>query len=250
MISRMKSTTFTELIHCRLTGWNRLFSFLTLAMCLLALVTQAETPKSTGTPPASCTVIHSVVMATPNPACKGSVVTLTISTTSLGTATINGVQVQLYNTDPPSQQNIDGNLFPPPGPSPFSATITVPATLTGTSYVLGALIYTAENCDVVRNFDGRLMVKQGPPPTITNFASSGDISCGNPSVRLTGAGFGESFIFTGPNGYVFSNVFRDAAAHNAFATEVKVPGTYKLTTIGPDCSKVESTVVVGGTACQ
>ncbi len=47
-------------------------------------------------------------------------------------------------------------------------------------------------------------------------------------VRLRGAGSGQTFVFTGPNGYVFSEVHRTAGTYQPVAFDVRVPGMYTL----------------------
>ncbi|OIN60567.1 NHL repeat-containing protein [Arsenicibacter rosenii] len=47
-------------------------------------------------------------------------------------------------------------------------------------------------------------------------------------VRLRGTGNGQTFVFSGPNGYVFSEVHRTAGTYQPVAFDVRVPGTYTL----------------------
>lgn len=80
--------------------------------------------------------------------------------------------------------------------------------------------------------------------------ASGPASCGLPA-RLTAPTTGNTFIFTGPGGYVFSNAYRNAGSYTAFAEGIKLGGTYTLTvSSGPGCSTATSTVIVQGpTSC-
>ena len=76
---------------------------------------------------------------------------------------------------------------------------------------------------------------------------------GNCAIRITGQGRGNSFVFTGPGGYVFSNVYRLGGTYPVFAQDVKQPGTYIFTAYYQnECGYVSSdtrTFVVSGTAC-
>ena len=75
---------------------------------------------------------------------------------------------------------------------------------------------------------------------------SGPASCTS-SARLTAPATGTSFIFTGPGGYVFSNVYRTIGNYPAFAEGIKLGGTYTLTvSSGEGCPTTTSTVVVQG----
>ena len=76
--------------------------------------------------------------------------------------------------------------------------------------------------------------------------ASGPASCNSPA-RLTAPATGQSFIFTGPGGYVFSNIYRNGGSYTAFAEGVKLGGTYTLTvSSGAGCPTTTSTVVVQG----
>ncbi len=66
---------------------------------------------------------------------------------------------------------------------------------------------------------------QPPPAQILSFTAD-ESAC---PVRLTGRGIATSFTMTGPNGYVFSTVFREGATHEAIGLNVKQPGNYTLT---------------------
>lgn len=75
---------------------------------------------------------------------------------------------------------------------------------------------------------------------------SGNASCANP-VRLTAPVWGQSFVFTGPNGFVFSNVYRTAGAYTAYAEGVKLGGTYTLSVSDEEgCRTVKSMIIVQG----
>lgn len=69
--------------------------------------------------------------------------------------------------------------------------------------------------------------------------------------RLTGLGWGKSFVFTGPGGYVFSNVFRDFIFGGGIeARGIRLPGLYTLTVYGnPDQTPVVYSIQVTGQGC-
>ncbi len=66
---------------------------------------------------------------------------------------------------------------------------------------------------------------QPPPAQILSFTAD-ESAC---PVKLMGKGIATSFTMTGPNGYVFSTVFREGATHEAGGRNVKQAGTYTLT---------------------
>lgn len=75
---------------------------------------------------------------------------------------------------------------------------------------------------------------------------SGPAGCNAPA-RLTSPSTGQTFVFTGPGGYVFSNTYRNGGSYTAFAEGIKLGGTYTLTVYGsPGCPPATSTVVVQG----
>lgn len=80
-------------------------------------------------------------------------------------------------------------------------------------------------------------------------ASLGPNNC---SVLVNTQAQGNSFVFTGPDGYVFSNVFRNAGTYPVSAPITK-PGTYQLTVSYDDyCGKSTATksFTVTGEACK
>lgn len=90
------------------------------------------------------------------------------------------------------------------------------------------------------------------PPAISNLAASGPVGCGVPA-QLTGTASGEYFVFTGPNGYVFSNAFRTAGTYAIQADGITVPGQYQLMSYanyGFDCVTDMRTITVEGSGCS
>ncbi|OIN60708.1 beta strand repeat-containing protein [Arsenicibacter rosenii] len=76
---------------------------------------------------------------------------------------------------------------------------------------------------------------------------------GNCAVNIQGQGTGSSFVITGPNGYVFSTVYRRTGTYALSATGVRQPGTYTFTASATNaCGQTSTdsiTYVVAGTAC-
>lgn len=68
------------------------------------------------------------------------------------------------------------------------------------------------------------------------------------TATLTGIATGSAFVFTGPNGYVFSNVYRIEGSHTIIADGIKTPGTYTLTVYGD--GSVKQTIEVTGSPCN
>jgi len=89
-----------------------------------------------------------------------------------------------------------------------------------------------------------VVVSQGTNAVAGPITASGPASSGNPA-RLKATATGQSFVFTGPNGYVFSNVYRIPGSYSLFAPNVQTPGLYTLTVYGsPGCPSASSTVTV------
>nr|WP_293836326.1 hypothetical protein [uncultured Arsenicibacter sp.] len=94
-----------------------------------------------------------------------------------------------------------------------------------------------------------------PAPSITNLLSVNPGNTGICGTTIQGQAVGNSFVFTGPNGYVFSNVFRNTGSFNVFANTLKEPGQYTLTVTFPanNCGTATTatqTITVGGTKCE
>ena len=89
-------------------------------------------------------------------------------------------------------------------------------------------------------------IRQGTSATAGNITADGTAGCNAP-VRLTVPATGKSFVFTGPDGYVFSTVYRQTGAYTVFAGNVVLGGTYTLTVQSDEgCPAVTRTVVIQG----
>ena len=91
-------------------------------------------------------------------------------------------------------------------------------------------------------------------PAVSNLISGGPLGAQHCQVRLSAMAVGQSFIFTGPGGYIFSNVYRRAGSYPISAEQITKPGTYTLTIYsGAGCDGLQKTasysVQVAGTAC-
>ena len=91
-----------------------------------------------------------------------------------------------------------------------------------------------------------------PAPAL--LTSSGTLGNGTCSVTITGTASGNSFVVTGPNGYVFSNVYRTTGTYPIFAQGVREPGVYTLTITSTDgcgnSATASQQITIGGTACN
>ncbi len=87
--------------------------------------------------------------------------------------------------------------------------------------------------------------------SITQTTALGPDNC---SVQLTGTGFGTGYTITGPNGYVFSTVYRRIGSYAINGLNVKQPGEYTFSvSYQNNCGEVSTdtmTYVVTGTACK
>ncbi|OIN61041.1 beta strand repeat-containing protein [Arsenicibacter rosenii] len=89
--------------------------------------------------------------------------------------------------------------------------------------------------------------------TIQNVSVNATLGSPNCAVELNGQVSGTVFTFTGPNGYVFSNVYRKAGTYTLNGFRVTEPGVYTLTAnVTGDCglgTPVTQTITVSGTKC-
>lgn len=88
---------------------------------------------------------------------------------------------------------------------------------------------------------------------VSSFTQTAVLGPDNCSVKLTGSGYGNSFIFEGP-AFVYSQVYRRTGTYTVSAVNVKTPGTYSLKASYTNaCGETFSdtmTYVVTGEACK
>ncbi|OIN59189.1 GEVED domain-containing protein [Arsenicibacter rosenii] len=114
------------------------------------------------------------------------------------------------------------------------------------SYTVVASLPGGPGCQGV----GQVTVGSGGlPPVASSVAVSGTLSCSQPVVRLVANAYGDSFVFTGPDGYVFSTVYRAVSQHESVGLNVTKPGTYTFVAGSGEC-KASYTVTVTGEACR
>ena len=82
----------------------------------------------------------------------------------------------------------------------------------------------------------------------SGFGTSGELGPGSCVVELLGRARGNAYVVEGPNGYVFSNVYRSGGSRELVGFRVSRPGTYTLTVYSGSC-RATYTTVVSGTAC-
>lgn len=92
-------------------------------------------------------------------------------------------------------------------------------------------------------------VTVGSQPSVSSVVAGGVLGNGTCSVDLSSTGIGSSFVMTGPNGFVYSTVYRQAGTHTVTIPGVTTPGTYTLTVSSGACSATVP-LVVSGTACR
>ena len=143
-------------------------------------------------------------------------------------------------------QAVGANSFTLLGPGGFSAVngSGVFSVTAGGSYT--GLASQSGDCTQ----SGTVVVSSGGiPSSASDFRPSGSLGQGSCTVRLVGTGTGNSFVMTGPDGYVFSNVYQTAGTYSVEGLNVRLPGTYMLTVYRGICSATYTTVV-SGTACS
>lgn len=86
---------------------------------------------------------------------------------------------------------------------------------------------TVGSCQTVAT--GQLNVVAAAPPTAAIFSLTADESAC--PVRLTGQATGSSFTFAGPNGYVFSQVYRQGGTYPVSGINLLQTGKYTLTSV-------------------
>ena len=71
------------------------------------------------------------------------------------------------------------------------------------------------------------------------------------SIDLTTTATGKAFVFTGPGGYVFSNVYRKEGTYTIQTKGITQPGIYTIAaSAGTGCAPVTTTFEIKGTACK
>lgn len=158
----------------------------------------------------------------------------TISSGGSATLTASGASTYSWNTTPASS-NTTINV------SPTQTTIySVTGTSNGCTGTASATV-TQECGEPV----------QARATSVTQTAILGP---GNCSVSLRGTGYGTGYTITGPNGYVFSAVYRNVGSYSINALSVTQPGTYILkVSYSNACGNTSSdtiTYIVTGTACH
>ncbi len=136
------------------------------------------------------------------------------------------------------------------GSSPVSGTsaaATFSQTLNGVSP--GNYTYALTVSSNKLNATAETQVVVGNPSAVNNVSPGGVLGNGICSVDLTCSGTGSSFIVTGPNGFVYSTVYRQAGSYTVRIPNVTTPGIYTLTVYSGACSTKQQTVV-SGTACK
>ena len=81
-------------------------------------------------------------------------------------------------------------------------------------------------CQSVTSAAFALSVNELAPPAAILSLKASESGC---PVRLVGRATGTAFVFTSPNGYVFSNVYRSGGTYNVIGEGVVKPGIYTLT---------------------
>nr|WP_293842737.1 choice-of-anchor Q domain-containing protein [uncultured Arsenicibacter sp.] len=108
------------------------------------------------------------------------------------------------------------------------------------SYTVIAANGTGAGCQS----SGTATVNQGVGAVAGPISMSGQPNAANPG-RLAATGTGSRFVFTGPNGYVFSAVYRSSGVYNVIANGIIAPGVYTLTVYGTEgCPPAISSITV------
>ena len=85
-------------------------------------------------------------------------------------------------------------------------------------------------------------VRAGLPAQVFSYTATVPLT--SSPIRLSVPCQGYSFRFTGPGGYVFSNLYRTGGQYVAVAHNITLPGPYVLTAYGEDGSQVQVVITV------
>lgn len=111
----------------------------------------------------------------------------------------------------------------------------------------------ATNCSRTASIAVQVLASSFANATVQNISVNAALGSPNCAVTLTGQGSGSVFTFTGPNGYVFTNVYRIPGTYTFSGLQVTQPGVYTLTAFSTDdCGlsiPTTQTFTVTGTKC-
>jgi hypothetical protein len=183
-----------------------------------------------------------ITLGTPNPICSGS-------------STLN---IPFINTiNDPTSYTVSGTGIAANQTGPLSGTagsITVSLT---PAFTGSFTVTVSGNTGTSLPTSGSVTINGGASSSISvigSLSSTGTLGNGTCSVQINGTATGSVFVFTGPNGYVFSNVYRTSGTYSVFAQGIKQPGVYTLSATTSDACGSSPTVTqqitIGGTACN
>ena len=155
------------------------------------------------------------ISSTPNPVSAGNSITFSV------TATGGVSDTYSYTWTAPAGLA----LFGVTNTSVISGTLVDPCLSGPLTITLTVTSIGGDNSPTSTSLTTINVLTESPASAVITSLSAVESGC---PVRLIGQGTGNSFVFTGPNGYVFSNVFRQAGSHMIFAEGITNPGVYTL----------------------
>lgn len=229
--------------------------YMTKRMNRLGIINTCTTPKACDIALVSESYpykVHTLVNSLNSPQCFS-----VILSSPCGGGTNRNLQITAYQTsfDP---ANICTNFLGDPGFSiganaqytPQTFSFTIAANSTYIFVVNEAAPELPQNTNPCKDYTIILKKEISPSPTDASIVASGPVPCEG-TTSITGTGTGNTFVFTGPGGYVFSNTFRDAGPHSLVANGIKQSGSYMLLVYGAEgCLSTIKTVTVDGGACN